>query len=63
LHVGIKKDANKKLLDLLPEELIEHGGPHYMAPKMKLNDFMGMIIVNFFKNHQNRKKMLSNLGL
>jgi hypothetical protein len=34
-----------------------------MAPKMKLNDFMGMIIVNFFRDHNNRKKMLSNLRL
>jgi len=48
LHVGVKKIAGKKLLELLPDELIEHGGPHYMAPKMKLNDFMGMIIVNYF---------------
>ncbi|OGH08136.1 MAG: hypothetical protein A2W22_00050 [Candidatus Levybacteria bacterium RBG_16_35_11] len=63
LHVGIKKVADKKLLDILPDELIEHGGPHYMAPEMKFNDFMGMIIVNYFDNHKNRNRMMKALGL
>jgi len=63
LHVGIKKAADKRFVDILPCELIEHGGPHYMAPKMKFNDFMGMIIVNYFDNHINRDKMLRALGI
>jgi hypothetical protein len=63
LHVGIKKAADKRFLDILPSELIEHGGPHYMAPEMKFNDFLGMIIVNYFDNHKNRDKMLRALGV
>ncbi len=63
LHVGIKKVTYRELLDILPDELIEHGGPHYMAPEMKFNDFMGMIIVNYFDNHKNRKRMIRALGL
>lgn len=63
LHVGIKKTADKKLLDILPDELLEHGGPHYMAPEMKFNDFMGIIIVNYFDNHKNRNRMMKPLGL
>jgi len=63
LHVGMKKVADRKLLDILPDELIEHGGPHYMAPEMKFNDFMGMIIVNYFDNHKNRNRMMRALGL
>lgn len=63
LHVGMKKIADKKLLDILPDELIEHNGPHYMAPEMKFNDFMGMIIVNYFDNHKNRKRMMRALEL
>ncbi len=63
LHVGIKKDADKKLLELLPGELIEHGGPHYKAPKMNFNEFMGMIIVNFFENHRNCERMIRSLRL
>ncbi len=63
LHVGIKKAADRKLLGFLPDELIEHGGPHYMAPEMKFNDFLGMIIVNYFDNHRNRDKMLRALGV
>ncbi len=63
LLVGIKKAADKKLLDILPGELLEHGGPHYMAPGMKFNDFMGMIIVNYFDNHKTRNRMMKALGL
>lgn len=63
LHVGIKKDADRKLLELLPDELIEHGGPHYKAPETNFNEFMGMVIVSFFANHRNYEKMLRSLGL
>lgn len=63
LHVGIKKDAGRKLLELLPNELIEHGGPHYKAPEMNFNEFMGMVIVSFFANHRNCERMLRSLGL
>lgn len=63
LHVGIKKDADEELLELLPKELIEHGGPHYKAPEMDFNEFMGMIVVNFFDYHKNCKRMLRSLGL
>lgn len=63
LHVGMKKITDRKLLELLPDELIEHGGPHYMAPEMKFNDFVGMIIVNYFDDHRNRDKMLRALGV
>jgi hypothetical protein len=63
LHVGIKKDADKELLELLPNELIEHGGPHYKAPRMNFNEFMGMIIVNFFDYHRYCERMLRSLGV
>lgn len=63
LHVGIKKDANKKLLEMLPNELFEHNGPHYKAPEMKFNEFIGIIIGNFFKNHRNCERMLRSLEL
>ena len=63
LHVGIKKDADKKLLELLPNELIEHGGPHYKASEINFNEFIGMIIVNFFGDHRNCERMLRRLGL
>lgn len=64
LHVGIKRDLfNADLLDFLPEKLIEHDGPHYKAPEMKFNEFMGMIIVNFFSDHRNSGRMLRSLGL
>lgn len=63
LHVGIKKDADEELLELLPKELIEHGGPHYKAPEINFNEFMGMIVVNFFGYHKNCKRMLRSLGL
>jgi hypothetical protein len=59
----MKKTDDKRFLDILPSELIEHGGPHYMAPEMKFNDFLGMIIVNYFDNHRNRDKMLRALGV
>ena len=62
LHVGIKKDANKKLLELLPNELFEHGGPHYKVSELNFNEFVGMIIVNFFNNHKNCEMMLKSLG-
>ena len=62
LHVGIKKDANEKLLELLPNELIEHGGPHYKVSEISFNEFMAMIIVNFFDGHRNCDNMLKNLG-
>ncbi len=62
LHVGIKKDYfNADLLDLVPPELIEHSGPHYKAPEMNFNEFMGIIIVNFFADHRNCKRMLKSL--
>jgi hypothetical protein len=35
----------------------------YKAPEMKFNDFLGMIIVNYFDNHKNRDKMLRALGV
>ncbi|PWB54340.1 MAG: hypothetical protein C3F06_04625 [Candidatus Methanoperedenaceae archaeon] len=63
LHVGIKKDADKNLLGLLPDELLEHGGPHYKAPEMNFSEFMGMIIVNFFEDHRYCEKMLRSLRL
>jgi hypothetical protein len=63
LHVGIKKDADKNLLGLLPEELLEHGGPHYKAPEMDFREFMGMIIVNFFEDHKNCERMLRRLRI
>jgi hypothetical protein len=62
LHVGIKKDTNEKLWKLLPKELKEHGGPHYKVSEISFNEFMGMIIVNFFKYHRNLDNMLINLG-
>lgn len=34
-----------------------------MAPKMEFTDFIGIIIVNFFRDHKNSKKMLKSLGL
>ncbi|VVB89227.1 Uncharacterised protein [uncultured archaeon] len=61
LHVGIKKDANKNLSELIPKELLEHGGPHYKAPKIDFNELMGMIIVNFFENHRNCERMIRSL--
>ncbi len=63
LHVGIKKDADKNLLELLPSELIEHDGPHYKAPEMNFNEFIGMIVVNFFADHRNCERMLRGLRL
>jgi len=64
LHVGIlKKFANRNLLDLLPEELLEHKGPHFKSPEIKFNEFLGMIIVCFFSNHKNSEEMLKSLGL
>ncbi len=63
LHVGMKKIADKKLLDILPDELIEHGGPHYMAPEMKFKDFMGIIMINYFDNHKNCNRMMRALGI
>ena len=62
LHVGIKKDADEKLLELLPNELIEHNGPHYKVQEITINEFMGMIIENYFDEHRNRDKILKNLG-
>lgn len=63
LHVGImKKHAGRGLLDLLPEELLEHKGPHFKAPEMKFHEFMGIIVANFFSGHKNYEKMLISLG-
>jgi len=63
-EVGIKKDLfDADLLNFLPEMLIEHNGPHYKAPEIKFNEFMGMIIVNFFEDHRNSGRMLKSLGL
>jgi len=64
LHVGIlKKYANGNLLDLLPEELKEHKGPHFKAPEIKFNEFMGMIIVCFFADHRSCEEMIRSLGV
>jgi hypothetical protein len=64
LHVGImKKHADGGLLNLLPEELIEHKGPHFKAPEMKFHEFMGIIVANFFTDHKNCEKMLRSLWL
>ncbi len=64
LHVGImKKHANGDLLNLLPEELIEHKGPHFKAPEIRFHDFMGIIVANFFIGHENCEEMLGRLGL
>jgi hypothetical protein len=62
LHVGITKHANNNLIELLPSELIEHGGPHYKVSEISINDFMCMIIVNYFNDHKNHDKMIENLG-
>lgn len=65
LHVGIMKEhADDILLESLPEPLIEHKGPHFMAPIISFEQFMGMIIVNFFnEDNRNCERMLRNLGL
>ena len=61
LHVGITKNANDDLIDLLPSELIEHGGPHYKVQEISINEFMLMIIVNYFYNHKNCDTMIEKL--
>lgn len=64
LHVGIMKEhADESLLRLLPGKLIEHEGPHFKAPEMEFHEFMGMIIANFFSEHDDCEEMLGNLGL
>ena len=63
LHVGIMKDYfDKKMLEMLPKELIEHNGPHYMAPEIDFFNLMGLIVANFFIEHRDCVKMLTNLG-
>ena len=62
LHVGIRKHANNNLSESLPSELIEHGGPHYKVSEISINEFMCMIIVNYFNDHKNHDKMIENLG-
>lgn len=65
LHVGIMKEhADDTLLESLPEPLIEHKGPHFIAPRISFNQFMGIIIVNFFnEDNRNCDRMLRSLGL
>jgi hypothetical protein len=62
LHVGIRKNANKKLLELLPYELIEHNGPHYKVQEITINEFMGVIIENYFEKDKNHDEILERLG-
>jgi len=64
LHVGILKEhANDDLLSQLPSELLEHKGPHFIAPEMSFYNFMGIILVNFFEKHDDCEEMIRNLGL
>lgn len=58
----MKEHADDSLLGSLPEPLIEHKGPHFVAPRISFNQFMGVIIVNFFENNRNCKRMLKSLG-
>lgn len=63
LHVGIMKEhADESLLRLLPEKLIDHKGPHFKAPDMEFHGFMGIIVANFFSEHDDCGEMLRNLG-
>jgi len=60
----MKEHADGTLLGYLPEPLIEHKGPHFMAPKISFNQFIGIIIVNFFnEDNKDCESMLKSLGL
>jgi len=60
LHVGIMKEYAESSL---PEKLLEHKGPHFKAPQMEFHEFMGIIVANFFSEHDDCEDMLRNLGL
>lgn len=47
LHVGVKKEKSS-LIKEIPEQLIDHNGPHYKVSSIEINEIVGMIIVNFF---------------
>jgi hypothetical protein len=50
LHVGIKKERAPQNEEF-PEQLVEHGGPHYKVPPISIDEIVGMIILNFFPNN------------
>jgi len=60
LHVGIMKEHAESSL---PEKLLEHKGPHFKAPQMEFHEFMGIIVANFFTEHDDCEEILRNLGL
>ncbi len=49
LHVGFKKEQSP-LIKEIPEQLIDHKGPHYKVSSIEINEIVGMIIVNFFSD-------------
>jgi len=59
-HVGIMKGHAESSV---PEKLIEHKGPHFKAPQIEFNEFMGIIVANFFSEYEDCEDMLRNLGL
>lgn len=54
VHVGVKKEKSS-LIKEIPEQLIEHKGPHYKTLPIEINEIVGMIIVNFFLDDKNYK--------
>ena len=59
LHVGIIKEHAPSNQEF-PEQLIEHGGPHYKVPPISIDEIVGMIILNFFPDNTN---LLYNLNI
>lgn len=51
LHVGVKKNKSTLIKDI-PEQLIDHKGPHYKVASIEINEIVGMIVVNFFSDNQ-----------
>lgn len=51
LHVGVKKNKSSLIKDI-PEQLIDHRGPHYKVASIEINEIVGMIVVNFFSDNQ-----------
>ena len=50
LHVGVKKNESS-LMKEIPEQLIDHKGPHYKVSSIEINEIVGMIVVNFFPDN------------
>lgn len=59
LHVGARKETADQL-GFFPEELREHGGPHYPTFPVSLEFVLAIIIVNYFPHQTN---ILENLSI